>query len=146
MTGTANAGLGWCSPHQGSGRCCYSYWGMMRKSFWCSATLLEDHSHLSWAFWGPSPGSVRVFSSPCHAWRWTAGFWGKISRWERAAAPPSWWAPHPSSSSTGPLAAANLFPVKLILEGGHPKMNNEIMTILHHGLSPCSQEQRAEVI
>lgn len=43
----------------------------------------------------------------------------------RAAAPPSWGVPHPSSSSTGPLPEANLFPVKHILERVHPKMSNE---------------------
>lgn len=72
---------------------------------------------------------------------------GKINRWELLLHPPGGLLTPPAPPS-GLLAqaAANLFPVKLILEWGHPKMNNEIMTIPHHGLSSCIQEQRAEVI
>lgn len=126
-------------------RCCCSCSGMMGKSFWGSTTVLEDVLHLSQAFCRWPPGSAKVLPSPCHAHlEADSMILGKINRQELLLqSPGGLFTPPGPPSGLLAQASASLFPVKLILERGHHKINNEIMRILHHLAGLFSPYQRA---
>lgn len=137
---------GRCSPSQGSGK-------MLLFLLRNDGEIILEFNHSAGGCFTSLPSFLqmtpRVCQSPSLTLPRTPGGWQhdfRENQHRRGAATVSRWAFHSSRPSIAGLlaqASASLFPVKLILERGHHKINNEIMRILHHLAGLFSPYQRA---